>query len=279
MAGEFGTQLSDVLKKAENNIQNYIWKGPKIVKPSGDYEQEVVRLVDATDDQLIKFANHCKTMLYNEDKKNLGRMPLLKSMEEARRKCGVELFFRESEQKKTTRFTIVNALREMLTKSDTPKVVEDNLRLGRFIDTDADYESLPITMILDGGLDKLGRFDSSHITLNFILRQGVWLSDDEAKEYASLPTAKKLAKIKEEIRLKPDTKLNLNPYTGLTIAELKTALSLRSKKYSDLSTDQLILLRYKLLFALEAQIELHIAQWTDRLEKIEQVAEARGVEL
>lgn len=279
MAGEFGTQLNDVLKKAENNIQNYIWKGPKVVKPSGEYEQEIIKLVDATDEQLVRFANHCKIMLYNTDKKNLGRVPLLESMEEARRKCGVELFFRESEQKKTSRFTVINALREMFTKSDIPKVMSDNMRLGAFINPGSDYESLPINMILDGGLDKLGRFDSSHITLNFILRQGVWLSDEEAKEYASLPTAKRLAKIKEEIRLKPDTKLNLNPYTGLTVSELKIALSLRSKKYSDLTTDQLHLLRYKLLFALEAQIILHIDQWKERLDKIEQVAEQRGIEL
>jgi AAA+ superfamily predicted ATPase len=56
-------------------------------------------------------------------------------------------------------------------------------------------------------------------------------------------------------------------------------VKLKSKKYSELTTDQLTLLRNKILFRLEDEVEFHISQWEERIEQIKKVAQVRGIEL
>jgi hypothetical protein len=56
-------------------------------------------------------------------------------------------------------------------------------------------------------------------------------------------------------------------------------LTLKSKIYSDLTTDQLVSLRNKVLFRFEDEIDYHISQWQERLRQIKLVAEERGVSL
>jgi hypothetical protein len=55
--------------------------------------------------------------------------------------------------------------------------------------------------------------------------------------------------------------------------------NLKSKKYSELTTDQLVLLRNKVLFRFEQKIDLHIHQWEERIRQIQVVAESREIDL
>lgn len=286
MKSEFAEILENAIeqgkenaKNERKNIKNYTWKGPKVKLEDGSIEQLSVKLIDATEEQLNDFYKHCNTMLYNTDPKNLGRVPLLKSLQEVRDKCGVELFYRDSEVKKSTRFTIVNALNSAIANNNLSPIQVNYLTLGHLLTTQKEFNDLPINLVIDGGLDKLGRFDASHMTFNFLLRQGIWLATGEKKDCITLAKDDKIAKIKAALKLKPTANLELNPITGLSIAEMKIALDIRDRKYSEIPTEQLRLIREKLTFALEDDIKIHISQWENRKMQIEEVAELKGISL
>ena len=56
-------------------------------------------------------------------------------------------------------------------------------------------------------------------------------------------------------------------------------INLKSKKYSDLTTDQLRLLRDRILFSLEDDVRLHADQWEERKKQIIKVMESKGYSL
>jgi len=283
MTSEFGEKLIAAYEEHKTNINNFVWKGPKIKNANDVFEQEEFRLVDASDAQLDKCYKHCKTMLFNDDYKHPGRVNLLKLIHDQRNRCGVELFLRDSEKKGSHRFTIVEALRSAISNRNLSTIEADALTVGDLVTASSDFNSLPAKLVIEGGLDKLGRFDRTHITLTFILEQGLWFTKEENVTFKDLfkPGFTKLDKlkaIKEKLNLPKDCKLWFNPQ-GLSFSQLKSILSLRSKKYSELSLEQLNTLRNSLLFALEDKVNLHIAQWNDRIGQIETVAAARGYSL
>jgi AAA+ superfamily predicted ATPase len=51
------------------------------------------------------------------------------------------------------------------------------------------------------------------------------------------------------------------------------------KKYSELTTDQLVVLRDKVLFRFEEEIEFHISQWKEIIRQLELVANSKGFSL
>ena len=56
-------------------------------------------------------------------------------------------------------------------------------------------------------------------------------------------------------------------------------LTLKSKKYSDLTTDQLLTLRNKVLYRFSDEIDYHISQWEEKIEQLEKVANLKGFSL
>ena len=91
-------------------------------------------------------------------------------------------------------------------------------------------------------------------------------------------TRSKLEVIKERLNIKPTVRLTVKP-TGLNFSELRAMVNLKPKKYSDLTTDQLTVLRNKVLFRLEDEVQFHIEQWQERMRQIELVANERGITL
>src|SRR5690606_1788562 len=138
-----------------------------------------IPLSSATPEELKQFHKHSKTMLFNTDKRNPGRVTLLKEISDQRNRCGVELFYRDAKNKGTTAFAIVDALRSAINKAQLNQLEIEELQLGDLMTISSDFAALPAQLVIDGGLDKLGKFDRSHITLTFIIKQGIWLSDEE----------------------------------------------------------------------------------------------------
>jgi len=91
-------------------------------------------------------------------------------------------------------------------------------------------------------------------------------------------TRSKLEVIKERLNIKNTVRLTVKP-SGLNFTELRAMVNLRPKKYSELTTDQLTVLRDKVLFKLENEVSYHIEQWEERSRQIELVAESRGINL
>ena len=274
--------------RSENKIEEYVWKGSK-QKFGGEVYQETVRLIDSTEEELNSFYTHCKAMLYNDSKQYPGRYRLLKTIADQRDKCGVELFLRSLESKDIKRYTFQESIMKFLNNNSGAlremKEYNEKNNLGPitidFVASNcpSEYKNLPLDLVLSGCFDRLGKFNKQHITLTFILKQGVWFTPQESKDLTEKDengkTKDKLAVLKERLQLRPDTELFVTP-KGLSYTSLRAMVQLLSKKYKELTTEQLSTLRYKILFSLEDQVNKHIVQWEDRMRQIEEVINYKG---
>ena len=284
-------KLKEALDAKNNDITTYVWKGAKEVV-NGEKVQSEVRLVDATPEQLNKFYKHCNSMLYSLDRVNPGRYTLLDIIEEQRVNCNVELFLRYLEKGDLDnnivpypRFSYLQTLRTFLNinKEALPKESLSTAPISIAVsDLPKEFSDISIGKIIDGCLDTLGRFDKKHITLSFITKLGVWFTPAEMRDLTErLEDGKvrnRLEVIKERLGIKPSIGLKINP-KGLNYNELRAMITLKSKKYSELTTDQLLTLRNKVLFRLQADAEFHDSQWEERNAQIEKVAASKGITL
>ena len=285
---EFAEKLTNAIGEdqlkaiAEQHLRAYVWKGKKERLTDGTTEQEVVNLMNASEEQLKRFYAHCNSMLYNPDHKNPGRRPLLVIIQQQRNQCGVELFLREEEARGSSRYSIIESTNKTIRESG---ITQDELRsytLGKFIAVSSQYSDLPIKLVQDGCLQKLGKFDRSHITLTFILKQGLRLTPEEENELTEYDAEGKLIPYVDVVRQRQNIgdhmKIKMNT-RGLTYTQLRAMLSLKPRNYSELTTEQLRTLRNRILFSLEDDVLFHINQWEDRIGQIVEVAQYRGIEL
>lgn len=286
-------KLALALEGSKNNVTAFTWKGPK-QKVNGELKQEEIRLIDATEQQLKEFYAHCKSMLYNDDRKNPGRYVLLQTVKDQQNKCNTELFIRWVEGRYLNitgrgaypRFLYLNDLRNLLNKSDVNKDEYKNILASAVTSSDNypdEFRDVVIGDVMNGCVDGLGIFDRSHISLKFICKLGIWLTRQELKELEERDDNGKLRNrlmvIKERLNLKDSIMIALNEETGLTYNEFRAMINLKSKRYSELTTDQLVALRNKVLFRFMETIEEHIAQWEERIRQIKLVAKAKGYDI
>lgn len=280
-------KLTEAIDARKNDVKSFVWK----LARKADGTQEEVRLVDATSEQLQQFYNHCNSMLYSTDKLNPGRYVLLDIIKEQREKCNVELYLRRLKEGALTRgesYPRHLYCQDVLScisknKAHFPQAKLKELSISLITGgLPREFERLSIASVIDGCLDQLGIMDNKHITFSFILNLGVYLTPDEMKEFNEKDkdgnTRSKLEVIKERLNIKPSVRLTVKP-TGLNYTELRAMLNLRPKKYSDLTTDQLVTLRNKVLFRLEQEVNFHIEQWEERIRQIQLVAQSRGITL
>lgn len=278
-------KLTEAINAKNNDVKSFVWK----LARKSDGTQEEIRLIDATPEQLQQFYNHCHSMLYSTDKLNPGRYVLLDIIKEQREKCNVELFLRklkdgaftngESYPRHLYCQDVLNCIR--MNKEHFPQSELKNISITAITGgVPKEFSRLSIDSVISGCLDTLGNFDNKHITFSFILNLGVYLTPDEMKEFNEKDkdgnTRSKLEVIKERLNIKPSVRLIVKP-TGLNYTELRAMLNLRPKKYSDLTTDQLITLRNKVLFRLEQEVNFHIEQWEERIRQIQLTAQSRGI--
>lgn len=289
---ELGMKLANAINTKNNDITLFIWKGPKVDK-NGERIQSEIKLVDASPEQLQEFYNHCKSMLYSTDKENPGRMVLLNIIKDQRERCNTELFLRFVEgaylpsdnRPKLQRFPYLNGIRTYMenNRESFPKDKLDQILITSVTGGIPDeFKSLTIDYVQDGALDRLGTFNKKHLTLNFLTKLGFWFTPQEKKEFSE--DAKACGKspievVKERCNLKESTNIKANPRGLLNFKEFRAMITLKNKKYSEMTTDQLLTLRNKVLFALEDEVDFHIQQWIERQRQLLAVAEARGIEL
>lgn len=280
-------KLTEAINARNNDIKSFVWK----LARKADGTQEEIHLVDATPEQLQQFLNHCNSMLYSTDKLNPGRYVLLDIIREQREKCNVELYLRKLKEGAFTNGEsyprhlycqdVLNCIR--MNKEHFPQNELKNIPITAITGgVPKEFSRLSIDSVISGCLDTLGNFDNKHITFSFILNLGVYLTPEEMNEFnekdSNGNTRSKLEVIKERLNIKPSVRLIVKP-TGLNYTELRAMLNLRPKKYSDLTTDQLITLRNKVLFRLEQEVNFHIEQWEERIRQIQLTAQSRGITL
>lgn len=278
-------RLEEAIASKKADIKSFVWKGEK-KEINGVLTQEEIRLIDADENQLKKFYNHCMSMLYNEDKQNPGRYLLLNIIKDQIERCNCELFLRWLEQEKgKPRFTFLSDIRTILdnNKDSIPdtKSVPISAIVGGCPD---EFKDIPISLVIEDCIDRLGYFNKQHITLSFIVKQGLWFTQQELKdlternEDGTIKDRIEVVKERLGLKLKPNINLYITP-KGLTFGQLKAMLLLRSKKYSELTTDQLKTLRNVILFALSDEVRFHINQWESRITQLKEVAKFKGITL
>lgn len=282
---ELGDKLAAKLAEKANDMNTFVWKGPKV-----NGVQEEVRLVDASFDQLKQYYNHCMQMLYNTDSKNPGRNTLLGIVKEQILKCRAELLIRwlRSEKQYTTTScledlkTVIANNREELTQESIKIIPISSVMNGLPIE----YERIPISLVMDACLDSLGQFDNSHLTLNFIVKMGLWFTQQEMQKpvsegglYKKDPETGKavnrLEVVSKELRLNPSIVLRIKD-SGLTYSEFRSMCRLKRDKYANLTSDQLRLLSTKILYRFQDQCEAQAKQWSNKIDEILKVAEMKG---
>ena len=275
-------KLAAAIAKKNNDINTFIWKGRK-VEVNGQLVQEEKRLVDCSEEELRTFYNHCESMLYNDSKEFPGRYVLLDIIKDQRERCNAELFLRWLEQERSVpRYTFLASLRVFLDNNkgiDTKEVFISEALVG---ECPTEFARLPIDVVLEGCLDKLGKFNKQHITLTFILKQGLRFTQQESKDLTEKTATgefrEKADVAKERLGLKPSVNLYMTP-KGLSFTQLRAMVNLKSKKYSELTTPQLETLRNRILFSLEDEVKFHISQWETRKNQIKMVCDAKGFTL
>ena len=278
-------RLEEAIASKKADIKSFVWKGEK-KEVNGVLTQEEIRLIDADEYQLKRFYNHCMSMLYNEDKQNPGRYLLLNIIKDQIERCNCKIFLRWLEQEKgKPRFTFLSDIRTILdnNKDSIPdtKSVPISAIVGGCPD---EFKDIPISLVIEDCIDRLGYFNKQHITLSFIVKQGLWFTQQELKdlternEDGTIKDRIEVVKERLGLKLKPNINLYITP-KGLTFGQLKAMLLLRSKKYSELTTDQLKTLRNVILFALSDEVRFHINQWESRITQLKEVAKFKGITL
>lgn len=284
-------KLMEALDAKKNDIKSFVWKGEKR-EVDKQFVQDEIKLVDATPEQLNTFYKHCKTMLYNKDKKNPGRYVLLEMIKEQRENCNVELFLKYlaagdelTGRKPYPRFSYFQALKTFLdnNKEVLPREVWATTPITVITSVPVEFSEITIDKVYKACLDSLGAFNRKHLTINFITKMGLWFTAQEMKDLTEKDeetgkTMNRLDVVKLRCNLKNNIKLRIDQ-NGLSYKEFRAMMNLKSKKYSELTTDQLTILRDKMLFKLEEEVAFHINQWEERMKNIEKVAEYKGITL
>jgi len=287
-----GEKLQKALDSSASKFDNYVWKGPR----ENDRKQEVIKMIDATPDQLKEWYKHCNSMLYSNDKKNPGRYVLKDIVDGQRMKCNTELCLRWLENKYQKdipeprtpypRWLFLQDIQDFLSHNNEVIKKENYettpIRVITSNNIPIEFRDVSISDIIAGCIDGLGVFSREHISLRFITKLGVWFTDKEMNDLTEkdkdgkirnrIDVIKERHNLKSVITLKPNSK-------GLKYSELRAMLNLKTKKYSELTTDQLVVLRDKVLFRFEEEIDWHIGQWEELIQKIKEVAKFKGVEL
>ena len=288
------TIMADALQKAlnekKNDIKNFIWKGEKKLV-NGKYVQDEILMMDVTQEQLQSMYNRCVIMLNNPSQKNPGRYTLIGQIKDQIENCNAELFLRYLEKgnidkgiKPFPRFSYFQSLKAFLDNNEEvlPRESWSKEYITRITDVPTDFSRLTIEKVYLACIDSLGCFDKKHLTSNFITNLGLWFTD---KELLELTEHDKNGKLVDRLKV-IKTRLNLKPYVhlkimngGLTYREFRAMITLQSKKYSELTTDQLTILRNTILYKLEEAVRNHAKQWEEREEQILKVCELKGIKL
>ena len=282
------TQVGDVLKEALRNkeIGEFIWKWGKEVANDRS-SQKTEKLIDMTPEKLIQCYQHCQRMLYNSDPKNLGRSKVFEQVNSEMNKCNTELLLRYYENsylKDDSRRTITRSpgliidLRTLQSKN--PEIEDWNkILISNTTDLPAEFSKISVQDLLDGCTDCLGAFNKERITLTFITKMGLWFNKAEENELKGANNLEKVAYAKMRLHLPNEFELKLNE-RGLSFHEMRAIIILPKKqKYSDMTTEQLLTLRNKILPRFQGAVLKHIKFWNNMIKQIKMVAKYKNIEL
>ena len=271
---EFGDTLKNAIDKV-NDLNQYVWKS----KDGKD-----IRLLDMSKEELQKIYNHANDMLYNTNKYTPGKLQVKKNIRTLISHCNAELLKRY----------ILHECNIDILKSpiEVVQFIRDNKKSNNLEDTDSvttlfthlpkEFETVTLDLLLSACLDQLDLINRKMISDNFILSQGIWLTEAEKvdlTEYDENGQIRPWMEVIKERLLLPNIKLRVDP-RGFSYAEFRSLIHLTPlPKISSLPTDTLRLLRDKVFILLDADTDYHINKWEIIKSNIEKVAEYKKISL
>ena len=272
---EFGDALKNAMANKTNDLNQYVWKGK---------DGKEIRLLDMSSDELQKVYNHTTDMLYNTNKYTPGKLQVKKNIRTLISHCNAELLKRY----------IIHECNVDILKSpiEIIQFIRDSKKANNLTDTDSvttlfnhlpkEFESITLDLLLSSCLDQLDIINRKMISDNFILSQGIWLTDSEKvdlTEYDSNGQIRPWMEVIKERLILPNIKLRVDP-KGFSYSEFRSLIHLSPlPKISSLPTDTLRLLRDKVFILLDADTDYHIAKWEEIKSNIEKVAEYKKITL
>ena len=269
---EFGDTLKNAINKV-NDLNQYVWKSK---------DGKTIRLLDMSKDELQKIYNHANDMLYNTNKYTPGKLQVKKNIRTLISHCNAELLKRY----------ILHECNIDILKSpiEVVQFIRDNKKSNNLADTDSvttlfshlpkEFESVTLDLLLSACLDQLDLINRKMISDNFILSQGIWLTEAEKvdlTEYDENGQVRPWMEVIKERLLLPNIKLRVDP-RGFSYAEFRSLIHLTPlPKISSLPTDTLRLLRDKVFILLDADTDYHINKWEIIKSNIEKVAEYKKI--
>ena len=269
---EFGDTLKNAINKV-NDLNQYVWKSK---------DGKTIRLLDMSKEELQKIYNHANDMLYNTNKYTPGKLQVKKNIRTLISHCNAELLKRY----------ILHECNIDILKSpiEVVQFIRDNKKSSNLADTDSvttlfshlpkEFESVTLDLLLSACLDQLDLINRKMISDNFILSQGIWLTEAEKvdlTEYDENGQVRPWMEVIKERLLLPNIKLRVDP-RGFSYAEFRSLIHLTPlPKISSLPTDTLRLLRDKVFILLDADTDYHINKWEIIKSNIEKVAEYKKI--
>ena len=272
---EFGDALKNAMANKTNDLNQYVWKGK---------DGKEIRLLDMSPDELQKVYNHTTDMLYNTNKYTPGKLQVKKNIRTLISHCNAELLKRY----------IIHECSVDILKSpiEIIQFIRDSKKANNLTDTDSvttlfnhlpkEFESITLDLLLSSCLDQLDIINRKMISDNFILSQGIWLTDSEKfdlTEYDSNGQIRPWMEVIKERLILPNIKLRVDP-KGFSYSEFRSLIHLSPlPKISSLPTDTLRLLRDKVFILLDPDTDYHITKWEEIKSNIEKVAEYKKITL
>lgn len=226
-------------------------------------------------------------MLHNTSTQSTGKYIILENIRSTWESCNAELFVRdllfEKDTCLKTKKDILDYINTYRAQSETD-ITNESISLI-FDNLDNSFANITISKLMDACFDKLGIFSKRLIGSQFLLHQGIWLTDAEKIELRERDenghTRDWKDVIKERLSIKnaDQIQIKFNP-GGLTFNEFRAVFQLPFlPKISTLPTFTLQTLRDKVLLLLENECLQTIAKWERIKSHLIAVAEYRKIPL
>jgi hypothetical protein len=287
MSSDFADKLNEALENKKNDVNSFVWKGPKHYL-NGKRVQDEFRLMDATEEQLRQCLAHCNSMLYSKSKEDPGRYELINIIRDQENRCSAELYMRYLRKHGIMpvefRKTLVDYLSKEEIREQIPRSAYKTTPISTIIEIPDEFRFLSIDIILDACLTSLGVLQRRHITHNFLIKLGLWFTNEEVKEYLSKKdqdgkTIDRLEQVKYNLNLRPNVKLHTNYNGGLSYLEFRAMHNLKNERYENMNEIALVTLRNKVLPRLEDEARNQATLWEQKIKEIKQVCELKGITL
>ena len=269
---DLGDKLSQAIEKKNNDFNSWVWINKN---------NEEVKFVDMSEDELQKAYTHTLDMLYRTTNYKFGKYEVRKNIRKIYNSCNAELLHRYIQHELNTEIFRTN--KDVLDYINRFKEInhltnEDSITT-MFTGLPVEFESLTIGDLVKACLDCLEPVNRRLISDEFIISLGIWLTDEDKKDLTEFDARGKLRpwiQVMKE-RLFIDGGFFRVVPSGLSYSELRSLVNLESRaKVSGIPSNTLRLLRDKVLLMLDNDLEYHIKKWTEIQHKIELVAQSKG---